>query len=426
MGNIKKVSSKAYPSPALVYTILMTLAPSLAFGPLVDISSDRYMKEVLASGPASFALIGILVGLPQYFAPLLGYVRDRWSPFGQGDRGFFLLFAPLAAVGYFIIALGRPTLPFFIVGALIVVASGVVVGVAVMGAQALLARRSHKAGSIVTAVLLVGFVAGALVNLGGGWAATHLPYKTVLIAMGIACFAIALAALYRPRNVPLDREPLTHKRSPIKRDILRLLTHRPFLVAVAIAMAYQISPIGSAAIIYFITDHLKGNIEDFGRFIAIGTIANYPGTIIYGLLQTRFSLRKILFWSIAVTAIQFVPLLFAHSLVTLYVCGGLAGFIGSISVAAIFNLRFDTCPVGLESSALTVCNLGSGFVITLSGLLGAWLFERYGLLPGVILNGVASIAMLPLVWLVPRYKAAEECAAETSQEPPASRELILV
>src|ERR1700730_2441575 len=48
-----------------------------------------------ANGLATFAL---WAGIPAYLAFAFGVVRDRWSPFGLGDRGYFILFGAVSAL----------------------------------------------------------------------------------------------------------------------------------------------------------------------------------------------------------------------------------------------------------------------------------------------------------------------------------------
>jgi hypothetical protein len=140
--------------------------------------------------------------------------------------------------------------------------------------------------------------------------------------------AVAAFGLYRPRGVPLERPVVKDRLSPLLADLKRLLKHRPFLVATAISFAYMFSPIGQTVTLYLITDHLGGDMESLGRYYAIGLVATYPATMLFGFLQAKAPMKGILFWSVALTAVQFVPFLFIHSIASAYILNALAALMG--------------------------------------------------------------------------------------------------
>ena len=47
---------------------------------------------------------------------VFGFIRDRWSPFGRGDRAHLLVFASMTAVFYGVMALIVPTYWVFLLG----------------------------------------------------------------------------------------------------------------------------------------------------------------------------------------------------------------------------------------------------------------------------------------------------------------------
>ena len=67
-------------------------------GPFFDIAITYILKDHLHVALGDAATFRVLTAIPVYAAVVFGFVRDRWSPFGQYDRGYFLLFAPLLAL----------------------------------------------------------------------------------------------------------------------------------------------------------------------------------------------------------------------------------------------------------------------------------------------------------------------------------------
>ena len=79
-------------------TLLIYLAtPS---GNLVDIATSYMLKNRLHATASQVSMFRLLTGIPAYIAFVFGLARDLWSPFGLRDRGYFLCFAPIAAVSF--------------------------------------------------------------------------------------------------------------------------------------------------------------------------------------------------------------------------------------------------------------------------------------------------------------------------------------
>src|SRR5260370_41512715 len=79
-------------------TLLLYLSTPL--GTLVDIQTSYMMKNQLHATATEVSLFRLLTAIPAYFAFAFGLTRDLWNPFGLGDRGFFLMFAAVTAVGF--------------------------------------------------------------------------------------------------------------------------------------------------------------------------------------------------------------------------------------------------------------------------------------------------------------------------------------
>src|SRR5215475_6103657 len=58
------------------------------------------LKNKLHLSASGVAMFTLWAGVPAYLAFAFGIVRDRWRPFGLGDRGYFILFGGLSALLY--------------------------------------------------------------------------------------------------------------------------------------------------------------------------------------------------------------------------------------------------------------------------------------------------------------------------------------
>lgn len=76
-------------------------------GGFADIPISYLLKDGLKLDAQQTAFARLLIAAPTYVAFLFGFMRDRWNPFGRGDRAIFWIFAPLAALSFGWLATGR-------------------------------------------------------------------------------------------------------------------------------------------------------------------------------------------------------------------------------------------------------------------------------------------------------------------------------
>ena len=62
---------------------------------LVALPLVFFLKNRLHQSPDQVALFALVAATPTYFGWLFGFIRDRWSPFGGGDRAHLLVFGVL-------------------------------------------------------------------------------------------------------------------------------------------------------------------------------------------------------------------------------------------------------------------------------------------------------------------------------------------
>src|SRR5438132_11331587 len=67
-------------------------------GSLIDIPTSYLLKNQLHASATQVSAFRFVAGIPMYFAVFFGMVRDRWSPLGLRDRGFFIV-CPLLTAG---------------------------------------------------------------------------------------------------------------------------------------------------------------------------------------------------------------------------------------------------------------------------------------------------------------------------------------
>ena len=83
---------------------------------MIDIPVTFFLKNRMHLGANDLAVFKLWVGLPLILGFVFGFVRDRWSPFGRGDRGHILVFGGLTALVYGAVALMTPSYAVFLGG----------------------------------------------------------------------------------------------------------------------------------------------------------------------------------------------------------------------------------------------------------------------------------------------------------------------
>src|ERR1700737_5283944 len=77
--------------------LIVLLAFGAPSGGLFDIPISFFLKNRLHLTAHEVANFRLVAAIPLYLSFAFGFVRDMWTPFGMGDRGFMLLFGSISA-----------------------------------------------------------------------------------------------------------------------------------------------------------------------------------------------------------------------------------------------------------------------------------------------------------------------------------------
>ena len=98
---------------------------------LINIPVSFFLKNRLHLAAHEQAMFRLWIGAPLFVSFVFGFLRDRWSPFGSGDRGLLMLFGLTTALVYAVVAFLPPIYGVLLAGMIIATASfQVVVGAA--------------------------------------------------------------------------------------------------------------------------------------------------------------------------------------------------------------------------------------------------------------------------------------------------------
>src|SRR5262249_50518311 len=135
----------------------------------------------------------LLTGVPLYFGFVFGLMRDQWNPLGLRDRGFFLIFAPLAAVVFFWMAAVPVTYYGLLIGMLFAMVAFRFVSAAYQGLIALVGQEQLMSGRLSVLWNIIAALPGIGGTLASGYISDYLaPQQTFVL---VAALTLGIAAL---------------------------------------------------------------------------------------------------------------------------------------------------------------------------------------------------------------------------------------
>jgi hypothetical protein len=379
---------------------------STPIGYLVDIQTAYMLKNQLHADPTAVSVFRLVTAVPVYVAFLAGLVRDHWSPLRLRDRGYFLLFAPLTAIAFILMAVWPLSYAGLLVGMLVVMVLSRFLMAAFQGLIALVGQERLMSGrlSVVwNVVMSIPYFAAAFTS---GFVSDHLrPKATFLLVAGLT-LCIGLIGLWKPRSVYSHAyDKPTAKRSGFLHDVGRLLRHRAVYPAVCICFLWNFGPGMNTPLQFYLTNDLHAPDSVYSYFTGIFSISFIPTFLLYAFLCKRVALNKLLWWGTLVAVPQLIPLGFIHSANLALALAVPIGLMGGVATAAYFDLAMRSCPPGLQGTLMMLVD-GMFFLSSRGGdLLGAAIYKSspaHGFLYCVIATTAVYALILPVILLVPR------------------------
>jgi MFS family permease len=370
-----------------------------------------FLKNRLHLDANQTARFQLIVAIPLFLGFLFGFVRDRWSPFGKGDRGYLVLFGLLTAVAYVVMAFIEPTYAVllggvFLITTLLQFAGGAAAGLAsgignhhAMTGQMSTVMNSATLTPVVLAALLGGQLAGMLEGSGAASAAR------ILFLLG-AALMIALTAFgaFGPKRLFDDAAKGAQPQSlSLGADVMRLLKTYAIYPVMVIQLLWQFAPGANLAMQFHMANDLHATDAQVGQFFAIFYVGFLPVFLLYGYLARRVRLG-VLLWIGAVLAVpQMASLLFIKSAQGALLAAIPMGLLGGIGQAAFTDLAIRSCPKGLEGTMMMLFLAGYWISARFGDLLGADLYVNHGGFNVALWATIAVYAaILPVLLFVPK------------------------
>lgn len=393
--------------------ILLLLQFAAPYEGLIGLPITFFLKNKLHLSANAVAQFNVITAIPLYLGFLFGMLRDRWSPFGTGDRGLLVMFGLITGAVYAAVAFVAPSYTVLLGAVILLTCAIQVAWAAARGLMADIGQQYAMAGQTSTvmnmavvvpslvAYLLGGVLSGAL----EGNSATTAARMLFLVGAGLMAM-VALCAWLGPRSV-FQAVPRTAPSASLAAEVLRIARHRPVYPALAIYLLWQFAPAGGVALQFHMANTLHATDAQVGAFYAVFYVGFVPTVAAYGWLCQRVRLEKLLWWGTFGAVLQWLPILFARTPGQALLAAIPIGLMGGIAQAAYVDLAIRSCPRGLQGTMAMMLIAAYWISLRFGDLWGAWLYDHKGGFTTAVYATVAVYAaILPLLLLTPKHLTA--------------------
>jgi len=390
-----------------VIVILNLVTPASGFH---VIPLSFVLKNKLHLSANELAIFALWAGIPGYLSFAFGVVRDFWSPFGLGDRGYFILFGTLSAALFAFFAFIPVSVPMLLASAFLGTVSFLFLWGAWNGLGSTIGQKLHMSGQIsslwnfagtltIFASLLFGGVLSDWLETLSAAGAIRTLYLLVALVMAV----IAAMGFWHPRVIFDHLDSARAEPRHLLNDFTRLIRHRPIYPALGIWLLWNFSPGGQTVLQYYLSDTLHASDAQWGAYNAIASIFAVPTFVLFGFLSPRVPLSRLLWWGTAVAVPQMVPLLFVPSANAVLLAAVPIGLMGGVATAAFMDLLIRSCPKGLQGTMMMLSWSMYALAQNFGNLLGTDLYEHHGGFVACVLATTFVYAlMLPMLLFVPK------------------------
>jgi MFS family permease len=393
--------------------LLVLMNFSSPAGGMIDIPVTFFLKNRMHLEANELAVFKLWIGAPLFLGFVFGFIRDRWSPFGGGDRAHLMIFGVTTALIYGVMSLINPTYSVFLLGIFVATMAFRMVSSAAYGITNTIARKHAVSGQMSSVISICSGLPDLLSFIGGGILSQTLEGQGAAAAARILflcaaglMIAIAVMGLSGPKWV---FEEARHEVSEINilQDLRRIVRHWPIYPAMLIQLLWQFSPATGTVLQYHIVDHLHATDTQWGLWQGIFFGSFIPIYTAYALLSRRFSLRPLLWFGFTLAVFQMCPLLFVHNAIGALIAAAPMGIIGGIAQAAIVDLTIRSAPPGSQGTMMMLFYALYYLSIRFGDLFGTWIYDRHGgFIPSVVVTIIVYVLILPVILLVPRRLTA--------------------
>ncbi|HEY1708043.1 MAG TPA: hypothetical protein VGG10_07245 [Rhizomicrobium sp.] len=371
------------------------------------------LKNKLHLSASQLAIFSSVAAIPAYLSFVFGMVRDSWSPFGMGDRGYLVLFGGGCAAFFALFAFLPVSEPMLLAAVLLTTMTFLFTWSAWNGLGSVIGQQLAMSGQISALWNVLASIAIFAATMIGGVYSESLErfdaqtsIRILFLSMTASMAAIALLGVWKPNAVYRHLHREEGPRPNMLADLARLGRHWPIYPALGAWLLWNFSPGGATVLQYYMADKLGATDAQWGEYNAIFYLAFLPTFALFGFLSRRYSLSALLWWGTIVAIPQMVPVLFVHTPGALMLVAVPMGLMGGVANAAYMDLLIRSCPKGLEGTMMMMAWSMYAVAVNFGNVLGTSLYEWGGMFLCIAATTVVYAFILPCIWLVPRELVA--------------------
>lgn len=353
--------------------------------------------------------------IPWFIKPLYGLLSDFVPLFGTRRRSYFLIMSALAALAAAWVSL-MPRAPYALLATMITLL-WLGVGFTDVLTDALMVENGKRVGltgafqSVQWGALSA---ASILVGVGGGYLAEHRAFAAAFAL--VACFPVVsfLMAVFVVREPPA--RPNLEAFGETWSAVRQALGRRDLWAVAGFTFFWAFSPSFGPAFFYYETDVLGFSQTFIGVLASLGAAASIAGAWAYARLSRRFSLERLIVWSIGAGVLGMLAYLVYRGPASAVVITVVFGAIGMTTQLAFMDLAAKACPRRAEATFFALLMSVHNFGMRSAEWTGANLYDWLGYAPLVLISAAFTAAAWLLVPLVP-IDAVQAAAREAETEP---------
>ena len=381
--------------------IIFAVTPEI----LLDIPTAFMLKNHLHATASQVSVFRLLTGIPMYIGFVFGMTRDLWDPFGLRDRGYFRLFGPLAVLVFGWLAFTRLSYSGLVIGIFLAMISFRFLMAAYSGLISLIGQEELMSGRLSALWMVFRYVSFIVAYFASGFITERLsPRQTFFLAAAVT-LPLCLYGFLKPRAVFSHAYENPHARgATFLGDLKRLVRHRAVYPAIFIILIWNFMPGFNTPMQFYLSNQLHAPDSVYANFNCIFYGSYIPGVVLYGILCTRFPLRKLLWLGAALGVPSMIPLAFIHSGRQALLLAGVMGLMSSLGQCSFYDLAIRSCPPGLQGTLMMAADAVNNLAFRASDVLGTKIYglsPTHGFLYCVIAMTATYALILPAILFVP-------------------------
>lgn len=409
---------------------------------LARLAISFFLKDDLGLSPAQMAALMGVAALPWIVKPLFGFLSDGVPIAGYRRRPYLILSGILGTLAWIALATvvqnaWTATLAIFLTSLSVALSDVIVDSIVVERARRESLTRSGSLQSLTWGISAVGGLMTAYLS---GWLLAQFNTQTVFgITAIFPLIVTAIAGLIAEEPVQTV-EPTGNETITIRQQLKLLwqaLRQKSILLPTLFIFIWQATPSADSAFFYFSTNELGFEPEFLGRVRLVTSIAALVGIAIYQRFLKGVPFRKILGWSILISAVLGMTtlLLVTHTNRAIGISDRwfslgdslVLTVMGQIAFMPVLVLSARLCPPGIEATLfallMSVFNLSGLVSNELGAILTHWLgisefqFENLWIL--VLIANLSTLLPLTLLGWLPQEDPQQEFSTRSPSFPPA-------